>query len=48
VRVEAEGAGVSPLRVEARRGGTVYKGSVDPSSASAPEERLRPARRAFP
>jgi hypothetical protein len=48
VRVEAEGGGLSPLRVEARRGGTVYKGQVDPSSASAPEERLRPARRAFP
>jgi hypothetical protein len=48
VSIQGEGNPRSPLRIEAVRGGTVYKGQVDASTPGALEERLRPARRAFP
>jgi hypothetical protein len=48
VRVQGEGNPRSPLRIEAVRAGTVYKGRVDAQAPGALEERLRPARRAFP
>jgi hypothetical protein len=48
VRVQGEGNPRSPLRVEAVRQGTVYKGRVDAGAPGSLEERLEPARRAFP